>query len=150
MRPNPQFPADLVIFTEEILNSKLHFWCSGNRFNCKKTATYYFIGTFPQFLVIFKMLRKYGYTCKNWRKRQKTKLKTLWCIANPHTFPVNNNIIFHYLQTPERFRIFESHFCPVKKISYISFATTLSEFDKIGHAQISVPSILPAIYQYKM
>ena len=23
-----QFPANLVIFTEEILNRKLHFWCS--------------------------------------------------------------------------------------------------------------------------
>ena len=28
MWPNPQFPADLVIFTEEILNGKLHFLCS--------------------------------------------------------------------------------------------------------------------------
>ena len=25
MRPYPQFPADLVTFTEEILNGKLHF-----------------------------------------------------------------------------------------------------------------------------
>ena len=25
MRPNSQFPADLVRFTEEILNEKLHF-----------------------------------------------------------------------------------------------------------------------------
>ena len=25
MRPNPQFAADLVIFTEEILHEKLHF-----------------------------------------------------------------------------------------------------------------------------
>ena len=25
MWANPQFPADLVIFTEEILNGKLHF-----------------------------------------------------------------------------------------------------------------------------
>ena len=25
MWPNPQFPADLVTFTEEILNEKLHF-----------------------------------------------------------------------------------------------------------------------------
>ena len=29
MRPNPQFPADLVTFTEEILSGKLHFLCSG-------------------------------------------------------------------------------------------------------------------------
>ena len=28
MRPNLQFPADLVKFTEEILNWKLHFLCS--------------------------------------------------------------------------------------------------------------------------
>ena len=28
MRPNPQFPADLVTFTEEILTGKLHFFCS--------------------------------------------------------------------------------------------------------------------------
>ena len=25
MRPNPQFTADLVTFTEEILNGKIHF-----------------------------------------------------------------------------------------------------------------------------
>ena len=28
MWPNSQFPADLVTFTEEILNEKLHFLCS--------------------------------------------------------------------------------------------------------------------------
>ena len=28
MWPNPQFPADLVTFTEKILNGKLHFLCS--------------------------------------------------------------------------------------------------------------------------
>ena len=28
MRTNPQFSADLVTFTEEILNGKLHFLCS--------------------------------------------------------------------------------------------------------------------------
>ena len=28
MCPNPQFPADLVTFTEEIGNGKLHFLCS--------------------------------------------------------------------------------------------------------------------------
>ena len=30
MRPNPQFPADLVTFTEEILNGKLPFLCSAH------------------------------------------------------------------------------------------------------------------------
>ena len=30
MWPNPQFPADLVTFTEEILNGKLHFLYSEN------------------------------------------------------------------------------------------------------------------------
>ena len=28
MWPNPQFPADLATFLEEILNGKLHFLCS--------------------------------------------------------------------------------------------------------------------------
>ena len=28
MKPNPQFSADLVTFTEEILNGKLDFLCS--------------------------------------------------------------------------------------------------------------------------
>ena len=28
MRPNLHFPADLVTFTEEILNGKLYFLCS--------------------------------------------------------------------------------------------------------------------------
>ena len=31
MWPNPQTPADMVTFTEEILNEKLHFLCSLNR-----------------------------------------------------------------------------------------------------------------------
>ena len=33
MRPNPQFPADLVTFTEEILNGKLHFFCEVRKMN---------------------------------------------------------------------------------------------------------------------
>ena len=31
MCPNPQFPVDLVTFTEEILNGKLHFLCSAGK-----------------------------------------------------------------------------------------------------------------------
>ena len=30
MRANPQFPADLFTFTEDILNGKYHFLCSRN------------------------------------------------------------------------------------------------------------------------
>ena len=36
MWPNPQFPSDLVKFTEEILNGKLHFLSSNNSFREKK------------------------------------------------------------------------------------------------------------------
>ena len=32
MRPNPEYPADLLTFTEEILNGKLHFSCSDKMF----------------------------------------------------------------------------------------------------------------------
>ena len=28
MLPNPKLPADLITFTEEILNGKLHFLCN--------------------------------------------------------------------------------------------------------------------------
>ena len=38
MWPNRQFPADLVTFTEEILNGKLHFLRSGIRLDPFKTA----------------------------------------------------------------------------------------------------------------
>ena len=33
MWPNPQFLADLVTFTEEILNGKLHFLCSASSYS---------------------------------------------------------------------------------------------------------------------
>ena len=33
MRPNPQFPVDLVAFTEEVLNGELHFLCSATSFS---------------------------------------------------------------------------------------------------------------------
>ena len=39
MWPNPQETADLVKFTEEILNGKLHFLCSGNGFKLKASQT---------------------------------------------------------------------------------------------------------------
>ena len=38
VRPNPQETADLVTFTEEILNGKLHFLCS----DIKLQQTYFF------------------------------------------------------------------------------------------------------------
>ena len=41
MWPNPQFPADLVIFTEETLNGKLHFLWSERIFqNATHEAVY--------------------------------------------------------------------------------------------------------------
>ena len=33
MWPNPQFPADLVTFIEEIPNEKLHFLCSDDYYD---------------------------------------------------------------------------------------------------------------------
>ena len=39
MRPNPQETADLVTFTEEILNGKLHFLCSVSTLSPHKTKT---------------------------------------------------------------------------------------------------------------
>ena len=49
MLPNPQETADLVTFTEEIFNGKLHFLCSGEfghfmdtkRYNVKSKYSYF-------------------------------------------------------------------------------------------------------------
>ena len=45
MWPNPQFPADLVKLTEEILNENLHFLCSG-KWNFLKKILVFYKGTF--------------------------------------------------------------------------------------------------------
>ena len=42
MRPNPQKTADLVTFTEEILNGKLQFLCSDGCFKGMLAASDYF------------------------------------------------------------------------------------------------------------
>ena len=41
MWPNPQFPADLVMFTEEICNGKLHFLCSESKVTDEDSAWKY-------------------------------------------------------------------------------------------------------------
>ena len=38
MWPNPQETGDLVTFTEEIVNGKLHFLCSDSYFHEKSTT----------------------------------------------------------------------------------------------------------------
>ena len=43
MWPNPQFPADLVTFIEEILNAKIHFLCSEISLSIKKMNTCIYI-----------------------------------------------------------------------------------------------------------
>ena len=40
MGPNPQFSADLITFTEETLNGKLHFLCSVENFVLYKEFFY--------------------------------------------------------------------------------------------------------------
>ena len=51
MWPNPQFPADIVIFTEEILNEKFHFLCSGGK------RHYLFYIKFSLFVVVVTTLQ---------------------------------------------------------------------------------------------
>ena len=74
MWPNPQFFADLVKFTEEILNGKLHFLCSkeisiiaiwqapelasGNSHKCHKTYTNFLGHCAHEFIV----------DCRNFKK----------------------------------------------------------------------------------
>ena len=57
MSPNRQLPADLVTFTEEILNRKLHFLCS--------VITQVFSQKVCDFLKFFKKVIHGYYTVKS-------------------------------------------------------------------------------------
>ena len=66
MSPNPQFPTDLVTFTEEILNRKLHFLCSV----CHTTVPFirrwtYFLFPNPIYLFnrVFSLLLLFLWSC---------------------------------------------------------------------------------------
>ena len=52
MWPNPQFPADLVTFTEVMLNGKLHFLCSA----CFALKALIFYFSFCQLILLLKIL----------------------------------------------------------------------------------------------
>ena len=54
MSPNPQFAADLVTLTEEILNGKLHFLCSESCCNFIEITLSYECSP-VNFLFIFKI-----------------------------------------------------------------------------------------------
>ena len=45
MWPNPQFPAYVVTFTDEILNRKLHFLCSESYDSTIRSFTFLFLLT---------------------------------------------------------------------------------------------------------
>ena len=57
MSPNPQFPADLVTFNEEIFNKKLHFLCSVS-FKLARNWTYIYM-TYDHFI------KKHFFICFN-------------------------------------------------------------------------------------
>ena len=50
MWPNPQFPADLVIFTEELLNKNLYFLCFVSRYFTKLVKDLFPLAIFSVFL----------------------------------------------------------------------------------------------------
>ena len=61
MWPNPQFPADSVTFTEEIINGKLHFLYSGCRLKAR-----YFLVSFSKILRYFYRTPPWGCFCFIW------------------------------------------------------------------------------------
>ena len=52
MWPNPQFPADLLTFTKEILNGKLHFLCSDAAFVYLKVVGLIYFSVVLSFTII--------------------------------------------------------------------------------------------------
>ena len=63
MWPNPQFPADLVTFTAEILNGKLHFLCSINQSLLSKCSAN--MRCFVQFGTIYKSSKMWKHQWKS-------------------------------------------------------------------------------------
>ena len=55
MWPNLQFLANLITFTEEIFNAKLHFFvqCDQSKFMSGLMQTYFFSSTSPNTLIIY-------------------------------------------------------------------------------------------------
>ena len=66
MRPNPQKNADLVAFTQEILNGKLHFFCSVTSTNCFLNMLGIKQGKFQKFFEQIKNLKLWKIQQINW------------------------------------------------------------------------------------
>ena len=52
MWPNPQFPVDLVPFTEEVLNGKLHFFCAVSVYYVLSRTRVVFLASLNQYIKI--------------------------------------------------------------------------------------------------
>ena len=74
MWPNPQFPADLVTFTEEILNGKLHFLCSKRQKNL--------VVKLKQLKVEFRCFDNYDYSLTSSRVNDILLIKLHLCLFN--------------------------------------------------------------------
>ena len=81
MRPNPQFPADLVAFTEEILNGKLQFFFAVNYTENVKNFTY--VGNIKKSLFqrpgVKAKAINFSDVCMVLKKK---KIDTMYCITN--------------------------------------------------------------------
>ena len=95
MWPNPQFPENLVTFTEKILNGKLHFLCSVfvNKMEIKQNKKIKQPGFRNVHMVFFKMSLQDLFTVTGTEKQN--RYHTVWTFTTirPHdiylfnTFP---------------------------------------------------------------
>ena len=99
MWPNAQSPADLVTFTEEILNGKLHFLCSESK-------------SFWRFFSIFIVDFEYGFFCCKYRGIMSTP---------------NRRYIFNINKKNTRTMLFHIYFNPLSA-NFTKWSNTLKQF----------------------
>ena len=123
MWPNPQFSTDLVTFTEEIFNGKLHFLCSGNFSN--PCGVKFILRLNLSFFCVF----RYRSYLRLWNTKW-----TLWFTSMYITsaFSSDMSMIFYVNVTINISIITNSTFTWVFKILIISFSHD-TFFDKTFH-----------------
>ena len=68
MRSNPQETADLVTFTDEILNGKLHFLCSENEKCIAQSATTHSALAFSKTMQIYAWIIRTSFSLRDNQK----------------------------------------------------------------------------------
>ena len=136
MWPNPQFPAHLVTFTEEILNGKLHFLCSESNkiFELTPSAPnpchYHLYPSSYYVTTITKLFR-------NLTSRQSSVMSVCWIAHISHLNSLScfglpliplHSLCIQHLQNWQRMNYYLHPYC---KLTNFPFLVTFPEFSQL-------------------